>query len=215
MKSKILENKRKKKESLLKAAYSLFSKTDIKNVSIQDIVSNAGVAKGTFYLYFHDKDELKEAVITQKSNELFRNALSAMHQTGIADFEEQIIFVIDYVLDILEHNQDALRLIAKNLSLGVFSRQVNEFFSDQKTDIVESLAASAERSHIRLKNPEVLLYMIIELASSTCFSCILEAKPLEIAVFKPYLFDAIRQLIRSQQLPPEKSPHRFKRQPRA
>ena len=212
---KRLANKVHKNDQITEAAYELFLEQGFDAVSIQEIAERAGVAKGTFYLYFHDKDELKEAVITQKSNELFRNALSALHQTGIADFEEQIIFVIDYVLDILEHNQDALRLIAKNLSLGVFSRQVNEFFSDQKTDIVESLAASAERSHIRLKNPEVLLYMIIELASSTCFSCILEAKPLEIAVFKPYLFDAIRQLIRSQQLPPEKSSHRFKRQSRA
>ena len=42
--------------------------------------------------------------------------------------------------------------------------------------------------------------MIVELASSTCFSCILEDEPLEFAVYKPYLFDAIRQIIRSQTL---------------
>ncbi len=52
MKSKILENKRIKKERLIDAAYSLFSHNDLKNVSIQDIVTKAGVAKGTFYLYF-------------------------------------------------------------------------------------------------------------------------------------------------------------------
>lgn len=194
-------NKIHKNEQIVEAAYELFLEQGVESVSIQEIADRAGVAKGTFYLYFHDKDELKEAIIAQKSNELFQYAISALHQTGITDFESQIIFVIDYVLDVLEHNQEALKLISKNLSLGVFSRQVNDFFSDRKVNIVKSLTDAAERNHIRLKNPEILLYMIIELASSTCFSCILESKPLEIAVFRPYLFDAIRQLIRSQQLP--------------
>lgn len=199
---KRLTNKIRKNDQLIEAAYELFLEEGFDAVSIQEIADRAGVAKGTFYLYFHDKDELKEAIIAQKSNELFQRALAALRQTGIVDFESQIIFVIDYVLDILEHNQDALKLIAKNLSLGVFSHQVNEFFSDQKTDVIKSLTDAAERSRVRLKNPEVLLYMIIELASSTCFSCILEGEPLSIAVFKPYLFDAIRQLIRSQQIRP-------------
>ncbi len=194
-------NKIHKNEQIVEAAYELFLEQGVESVSIQEIADRAGVAKGTFYLYFHDKDELKEAIITQKSNELFQYALSALHQTGITDFEAQIIFVIDYVLDVLEHNQEALKLISKNLSLGVFSRQVNDLFSDRRVNIVKSLTDAAERNHIRLKNPEILLYMIIELASATCFSCILESKPLEIAIFRPYLFDAIRQLIRSQQLP--------------
>ena len=67
-------------------------------------------------------------------------------------------------------------------------------------DILHSLVRAAEHSGIQLKNPKVLLFMIVELASSTCFSCILEGKPLEFAVYKPYLFDAIRQIIRSQSL---------------
>ena len=81
MKSKILENKRKKKESLLKAAYSLFSKTDIKNVSIQDIVSNAGVAKGTFYLYFKDKYHLRDYLISIEVSKLFKSANDELQKT--------------------------------------------------------------------------------------------------------------------------------------
>ncbi len=202
---KRLANKIHKNDQIIEAAYELFLEQGFDSVSIQEIAERAGVAKGTFYLYFHDKDELKEAVITQKSNELFRRALAALHQTSITDFESQIIFVIDYVIDVLEHNQDALKLIAKNLSLGVFSRQVNEFFTDRKADIIKNLVEAAERSHIRLKNPEILLYMIIELSSSTCFSCILDSEPLPITVFKPYLFDTIRQLIRSQEIRPKLS----------
>ena len=48
MKSKVLENKKNKKNALLKSAFDLFTKTDIHSVSVQDIVKQAGVAKGPF-----------------------------------------------------------------------------------------------------------------------------------------------------------------------
>lgn len=186
-----------KYDQLLAAAYTLFLEQGYDEVTIQEIAARAGVAKGTFYLYFHDKDDLKEQLITQKSNEMFQAAVNALRQTRIERFDDQIIFVVNYIIDILNRNQPALKLIAKNLSLGVFNEKLNEVFTDDDADIVRSLILAAEKSGVRLKNPKVLLFMIIELASSTCFSCILKSEPLEISVYKPYLFEAIRQLIRA------------------
>lgn len=187
-----------KNKRLLEAAYQLFLEQGFESVSIQEIVERAGVAKGTFYLYFRDKDDLRRCLITQKSNELFQRALNALYQTNVTDFEEQIIFVIDYVTDVLAQNKEALKLIEKDLSLGVFGQKIGEIFTDQNANILHILTQGAERSGIRLKNPKVLLYMVIELTSATCFSCILNSEPFELAVYKPYLFDAIRQLVRSQ-----------------
>lgn len=190
-----------KYDRILQSAYQLFLEQGFDEVSIQEITTRANVAKGTFYLYFHDKEDLKEKVITQKSNELFQRAINALHQTDIEKFDDQIIFVIDYAIDILAQNQDALKLIAKNLSFGVLSHKMSKIAIDDKADILHNLTTAAEQKGIQLKNPRILLFMIIELSSSTCFSCILESEPLEIAVFKPYLFDAIRQLIRTQTIP--------------
>jgi len=187
-----------KNNRLVEAAYQLFLEQGFDAVSIQEIAERAGVAKGTFYLYFRDKDDLRQYIITQKSNELFQRALNALYQTDITTFEDQIIFIVDYVTDILAQNKEALKLIEKDLSLGVFNQKISEIFTDRNADIVQILTQGAERSGVRLKNPKILLYMVIELTSSTCFSCIINSEPFELAVYKPYLFDAIRQLIRSQ-----------------
>lgn len=197
--SKRLNKQLDKYDRILDAAYSLFLEQGFEEVSIQEIAERANVAKGTFYLYFPDKDSLKDELITRKSNELFQLAISALHQTNIATFEGQIIFIVDYITNILDENRDILKLIAKNLSFGLFNHKINELIVSDDIDIIQSLTLAAERSGIRLKNPQVLLFMIIELTSSTCFSCILEGEPLEFAIYKPYLFDAIRQIIRSQQ----------------
>lgn len=57
---KVDHNKQQKRESLLDSAFSLFIDNGFNKTSIADIVKNAGVAKGTFYLYFKDKYDIRQ-----------------------------------------------------------------------------------------------------------------------------------------------------------
>ena len=51
----VLEQKKAaKRKRLLDAAYTLFQEKGAANTTINDIVKEAKVAKGTFYLYFRD-----------------------------------------------------------------------------------------------------------------------------------------------------------------
>ena len=54
---KIQENKEEKENNLITAALKLFTEKGVKETSVQEITNEAGVAKGTFYLYFKDKYE--------------------------------------------------------------------------------------------------------------------------------------------------------------
>ena len=58
------------------------------------------------------------------------------------------------------------------------------------------------KSKVRYKNPEVMIFMIIELLSSCCYSSILYQDPLPIEALKPYLFDSIRSIMRQQEIIP-------------
>ena len=61
------ENKKQqKRDSLLESAFSLFIDHGFNKTSISDIVNQAGVAKGTFYLYFKDKYEIRDILIVKK-----------------------------------------------------------------------------------------------------------------------------------------------------
>jgi AcrR family transcriptional regulator len=51
-----------RRQALLDAAVSVFSKKGVAAASVDDIVQTAAVAKGTFYLYFATKDEAITAV---------------------------------------------------------------------------------------------------------------------------------------------------------
>lgn len=192
-----------KYERILAAAYQLFMEHGDVDISIQEIAERAGIAKGTVYLYFQDKEELKNSLITQKSREFFQTAVDALHATDIVGLEEQMIFVINYIINLLTQNPMALRLIAKNLSFGLFNQKLQDYISDDSSDVMQAMLLAAGQNGVQLRSPQVLLFMIIELTSSTCFSCILESRPLPIQDYKPYLFETIRNMIRAATIYPK------------
>ena len=97
MKSKIIENKKIKENNLLQAAFNLFTKEDITNVSVNDIVKNAGVAKGTFYLYFKDKYQIRDILIQKEAHRLFEEAHKQLEKNDIC-LKTNIIFSISISL---------------------------------------------------------------------------------------------------------------------
>ena len=56
---KLDEKKKAKRDSLLVAAFALFTDKGVNDTSVSDIVKRANMAKGTFYLFFKDKIKRK------------------------------------------------------------------------------------------------------------------------------------------------------------
>lgn len=193
------KQKNDKENRLLETAFKLFTEKGTKSTSIQEIVDNANVAKGTFYLYFKDKYEIRDVLITKKSKKLFLKALSKMRKNKIQNFSDQIIFIIDYVIDELVKNPLLLKFISKNLSWGVYNQTIIKLYDRPKEEqdgLYALFLKAVKENHIELKNPKVTLFMIIELVSSTCFDSILYQNPLPIEEYKPYLYDVIRSLLK-------------------
>lgn len=191
-------SKNDKEQRLLDEGYKLFTEKGIKETSIQNIVDNANVAKGTFYLYFKDKYELRDVLIMKKSRKLFNDALKKLDRAKISVFADQIIFIIDYVIDELTKNPILLQFIAKDLGWGVFNKTVMDLYSkysEEENGVYDLFLKGVKDNNLKLNNPEVTLFMIVELVSSTCFTCILYKEPLPIKEYKPILYEEIRNMI--------------------
>ena len=200
-KSSILEGKKKKKNRLLDTAFKLFTEKGIKDTSIQEIADNADIGKGTFYLYFKDKYEIRDILIAKKSHKLFNDALKELRKNYIKNLSDQVIFIINYVIDELSKRPLLIKFISKNLSWGIYHKAVSKFYEeteDEPDSVYNLFLKGVKENNINLKNPEVTLFMIIELVSSTCFNSILYKEPLPIEEYKPYLYDTIRSLIENR-----------------
>ena len=198
--SKVENKKKQKKDALLNAAFEIFTNIGINKTSISDIVEKAGVAKGTFYLYFSDKYDIRNKLIAHKANKIFEKAEAALKKAKVDNFEDRIIFFIDNILDQLNENKSLLNFISKNLSWGIFKNAISARgeYADDEVETYDMLGRLGVDERQKFKNEEVLVYMIVELVSSTCYSAILYNEPVTIEELKPYIFETVREMIRLQ-----------------
>ena len=192
------DNKKIKKDALLDAAFTLFTTKGINKTSISDIVSAAGVAKGTFYLYFVDKYDLRDKLIVHKSNEIFYRAEDEASKLQTPNLEEHIVAMIDNILNQFVENTSLLNFIAKNLSWGIFTNAVSE--ATEENSFYEIYKSMFQDSSVKYEKPEIMMYIIIEMVSSGCYVPILNEEPVSIVELKPYLLRTVRQIMRAHRI---------------
>ena len=120
MAERVAEKKKQKQEALLMSAFELFTSKGINNTSISDIAKQAKMAKGTFYLYFKDKYDIRDRLIANKASKLFECAKEAMENQEFSGLEDKVIFLVNHVVDQLNENKALMRFISKNLSWAMF-----------------------------------------------------------------------------------------------
>lgn len=198
---KIDEKKRIKQESLLYAAFELFTEQGIHNTSISDIVKRAKMAKGTFYLYFKDKYDIRDRLITKHASALFEEASRVVEQQEWNSLEEKVVALVDNIMDQLNENPAVLRFISKNLSWAVFSNiRIAERDNRNCMDIFEELVAESGRS---FRDQDLMIFMIVELINATCYNTILKGQPVTFEKLKPEINTTVCSLIRQFEEDPE------------
>lgn len=195
----IILKKKQKQDALLKSAYELFTNKGVENTSISEIAKNAGIAKGTFYLYFKDKYQIRDQLIAQKSVAVLQSAIRSLHEKEIHGTEEKILFVVDHIIDLLQNNKNLLVFISKNLSWGLFKQVMMDGADATVLSSRQILSAFFEESNREYKDPELLLFMVTEFASSLCHSSILYDEPMPINELRPHMMSALKGVIRSQE----------------
>lgn len=186
---KVEENKQNKKTRLMNTAFYLFTTKGFARTTIADIVHDADMAKGTFYLYFRDKYELQEKLIAWKAEELFRHAIHESGYEKLNDPTDQIIAVIDDIINQAQKNPALLRFINKNLSWGIFRRAIGQ--SDVAIlPFFQKILPFEDPQEL-----ELVIYTIVEIVGSTCYSVILDQDPVDLDTYRPYLHRIIRGIL--------------------
>lgn len=198
MKEKVLQNKQAKLEKLLNSAYELFITKGIQDTSIHEITSSAGVAKGTFYLYFKDKYSLRDYLVTRSARRLFHNAHVALEQeTGVTSFEDRFLFISNHIIHELEQNKPLLAFISRNLSWGLFRHLATEGIQEDHMSGLQIFEKLAEESGITLRNPDLMVFLIVEMTNASIYSAIFGDGSITLDRVLPELNEATRSIIRS------------------
>ena len=205
---KALQNKIQKRTALLESAYELFTTLGFSKTTIREIADKAGVAKGTFYLYFEDKTDIRNALIRAKASELLQSACASMDEyistcpEGL-DTADKFIYIIDYIVDLLSDNAAFVGFISKHLSWGLFTkgpRSPQEYYGiDDGTspviDFEDYIQSMLDADNVRIRDLKVLLFNLLGLISSTTYDLTLYKEPMSLEEFRPHMHHAVRLLV--------------------
>lgn len=193
------ENKKIKRNSLLLQSYKLFTTKGISDTSISDIVNSAGVAKGTFYFYFKDKQDVIDHLIAHKSEHLLKTASERLRRHENANphlpVEEKIIIIADSIISDLEKDPKLVKFLNRNLNFGFYVKAYQDENLIPGVPVKEAYDRIIRSNGDVWKNSELMLYTIIELISSSVHDIIISGTPCSLTTYKPYLFDSIRAIV--------------------
>jgi len=196
IKSKSENKKLIKEKDLYSAAYELFTTKGFQNTAIDDIVKKAGVAKGTFYLYFKDKYDIINKIILQKSSGLIKEAMQKTKEESFDDFIDMFLFYVNYIIEYLKDNKLMLKIVNKNFSWGVYRRAIMQPEQhEEMREVIDILIVNMESRGTDKKESEKILFMIIELIGSVCYSSIILEEPYDMDTMKPILFKTIKKML--------------------
>ncbi|MCI5739739.1 MAG: TetR/AcrR family transcriptional regulator [Ruminococcus sp.] len=186
---KIAQKKNEKYQNLISAAFELFEHDGVSGVSIDDIVKKAGVAKGTFYLYFKDKFDLISKLILKKATDFLHLDAENMQIQNDADFDHCVARFVDILMTFLEKNKTLTLLIDKNVDVCVSAMIENregplKALYDNILAFFESRGFSAEEVRIKI-------YIYIDMIVSSCCNAILRGKPYSLQEIKPHLYEIV------------------------
>jgi AcrR family transcriptional regulator len=103
--------KEERRQQILESAARLFSASRFDEVLMDEIAREAGVAKGTIYSHFPDKEELYFAVVFEGISRL-NDRLEAQASHRLAPPEQELREVIGAIVSFLHQNHFFFRLMA-------------------------------------------------------------------------------------------------------
>jgi AcrR family transcriptional regulator len=153
--------------SIQEATMRVISRKGMAAATMQEIADEAGVAKGTIYLYFRDRDELVEKTFQTAITKLMDEIDAAIEQD--LPIEPKIRAIMQAHLNFFAQNREFFRLyLSMRMPEGPAERQHRQKqvcqpqYRDRVQRLADALSRAMERGEIRKVNAYKLALFIIE-----------------------------------------------------
>lgn len=135
---------RKTKESIRTAYFELLKEKPFKDITVNQITEKADINRGTFYLHYLDKFDLREQLENEVLAELEEKLGTRRMEFLLANPESYSIELIELILRVIENNREFFSVLLIHQDMGLpqkFSRIIRNNIETQlqlpeKIDIV-------------------------------------------------------------------------------
>lgn len=163
----------KKRERLMEAIYLEFSRVSYDQVSINKIINNAGIPRGSFYQYFEDKRDVLRYLLEDYQEEILKEIEDSLTRND-GDIFVMFTELMDFVFCQLggdDENNSWLRILSDmRINIEVFT--MNEKCSDDYTRgiLIEKMISNINKEKLDIRDAEDLESMLCVLIPYVAFS---------------------------------------------
>jgi AcrR family transcriptional regulator len=136
---------------ILRTALRVFAEKGYHRTSVSDVVEAAGVARGTFYLYFESKSLIFLALVDELLEHLRSNVSGVDLRPGAAPVDQQLVAIVEHVLRTTEQNR-ALATILFREAVGLdadVDDKLRRFYAALEGYIAEALREGQRMGVVR------------------------------------------------------------------
>lgn len=187
-------------QSLQEATMRVIARKGMAGATMQDIADEAGVAKGTIYLYFRDRDELVEKTFESAMAQLSDKIDSTLDQPG--PFEQVLRAIIAAQMAFFSANREFFRLYMTMRSAEGDERQrrhkqvCHPKFQARVQKLASILSAAMDRGEIARTDPNKTATFIVEGGTAVLIECLTGDSPqpeADVELITGLIFDGIRK----------------------
>ncbi len=149
-----------RRRQILDRARDVFARRGYHQAKIDDIVAAAGVARGTFYLYFHDKRAIFEELVQR----FWQKIVMSMARIDVErPVEPQVLAQVRRILDVfLDDPAMAKIMLSDAAGLDVeFDRRLLAFAADSAKLLEDALHDGQLRGLVKEGTPSVLGFFLV------------------------------------------------------
>ncbi|MDD2383815.1 MAG: TetR/AcrR family transcriptional regulator [Sulfurospirillaceae bacterium] len=159
-------DKEEKRSEIARSAIDLFSQKGIVQTSMDEIAKSAGVAKGTIYLYFKNKEEIMFAVwdmLSQQHDEAYAKRIRSDMSA-----REKILGFFDFTECEKEHDKEQMLTLYQHFvssmlvdKTGLYTAYFESFFEKDHAFISGCLHEGIKKGEFYINNVDLLSHTII------------------------------------------------------
>ncbi len=194
----LLKNKQEEKYTqILQAAMEVISKKGVEKTSISDIVKQAGVAQGTFYLYFSSKNALIPAIADHLLTKLFDEI--QYKSKSLTSFWEKIQLVIDVTFEMTEAYKEVLILCYAGLafehSFEKWESIYRPYYQWLEKEMNKAVACGEISQEVRIETTVRMVVSVIEQTAEGLYFSHADEKDNRTAQLKKDVFTFINKAL--------------------
>lgn len=193
MEEKMINKKEERRTAIMEAAAEIFSIKGYDATTVSEIVQKAGIAQGTFYLYFPSKEHVKLALHEAIIKEIIAESFIALEKED------------DFVIKIEEAIKAAFKVMKKNEKLITFAHLGTSAKECEAADmemnkklagpLSEFLRAGIDSGVYKKLDPVITAYLLIGMIEKLAISALLWEEPGKLDDIVPLIIDFVKSAL--------------------